>query len=160
MLKLITIIILLFLGIISTKAQEALPTSGGEAKGSGGSLSYTVGQIANSSYSGKKGNNILEGVQQPYEISVVTSIPEAENININISTYPNPASEYLTVKVENYEAADLQFMFFDLNGKLLRTVKAAGQETKIEINNFTPSSYFVKVVDRREVIKSFKIVKK
>ena len=160
MLKLITINILLILGIISTKAQEAIPASGGEANGSGGSSSYTVGQTAYTANTGANGNNTIEGVQQPYEISVVTSIPEAADINLNISAYPNPATEYLTVKVDNYETANLQFMFYDLNGNLIRVVKATGQETKIETSDFVSSSYFVKVLDKQKEIKMFKIIKK
>jgi hypothetical protein len=160
MLKLIYVTILLFIGMNSIKAQEAIPASGGEASGGGGSSSFTVGQTVYTSYTGTNGNNVIEGVQQPYEISVVTSIPKARNININISTFPNPASDYLTVRVENYETENLQFMFFDLNGKLLRAVKAAGQETKIEISNFVPASYFVKVLDKQKEIKIFKIIKK
>ena len=160
MLKLFTIIFLLFVGIVSTKAQEAVPATGGEANGSGGSISYTVGQTAYSSNSGTSGNYTIEGVQQPYEISVVTSIPEAKDINISISVYPNPASEYLTVKVENYETANLQFMFFDLNGDLMRTVKATGAQTKIQIDNFTSAAYFVKVIDKQKEIKIFKVIKK
>ena len=160
MLKLFTVIFLLFIGIVSTKAQEAVPASGGKATGSGGSLSYTVGQTAYSSNTGTGGNYTIEGVQQPYEISVITSIPEANDINISISAYPNPASEYLTVKVENYETANLQFMFFDLNGDLIREVKATGRQTKIEIDDFTAAAYFVKVIDKQKEIKIFKVIKK
>jgi len=168
-LKLITFTVLLFFGLSNLQAQTAIPTTGGEASGSGGSASYTVGQIVYTTNVGTNGNSIAEGVQQPYEISVITSIPEAKGINLSVSAYPNPTTNYLTVKVENYETANLQYQVFDINGKLLQTVEATGQETKIKTNNLVNGNYFVKVyavgkndntgIDNKKEIKVFKIIK-
>ena len=158
--RLLTALMLLGLGgLTSLQAQETVSTAGGEASGSGGTYSYTVGQVFYTTQTGTNGNYVAQGVQQPYEISVVTSIPEAKEINLSVSAYPNPTSNYLTVKVENYETANLQYIIFDINGKLLQTVKATGQETKIETNNLVPANYFVKVVDNEKEIKVFKIIK-
>ncbi len=154
----IILTMLLFAVVIITKAQEAIPATGGEANGSGGSVSYTVGQVVYTTGTGTNGS-ITEGVQQPYEISVVTEIEEAKGINLSVSVYPNPATDYLTVKVENYKTANLLYQVFDINGKLLQTVKATGQETKIETSNLVPSNYFVKVLNNKKEIKVFKIIK-
>ena len=43
--KTITSIAFLLLGLGGLHAQEALPATGGEATGAGGSSSYTVGQV-------------------------------------------------------------------------------------------------------------------
>jgi len=158
-LKLI-IVLLLGLGLTGLQAQEAIPATGGEASGSDGSASYTVGQVVYTTNVGTNGNSVTEGVQQPYEISVVTSIPEVKDINLSVSAYPNPTSNYLTVKVENYKTANLQYMVFDLNGKLLQTVKATGSETQIETSELVSGNYFVKVLDDKKEIKVFKIIKK
>jgi len=155
----IILTMVLFVAVISTNAQETVSATGGEASGSGGSSSYTAGQVVYITSAGTNGNSIAQGVQQPFEISVVTGIKEAEDINLSVSAYPNPVTDYLTVKVENYETANLQYQVFDINGKLLQTVKATGQETKIEINNLVPSNYFVKVIDNKKEIKVFKIIK-
>mgnify|MGYP003647362234 CR=1 FL=1 len=50
----------------SVLSQEAISTSGGEAVGSGGSVSYTIGQVFYSSLSGSNGK-LTEGVQQPLQ---------------------------------------------------------------------------------------------
>ena len=157
--KNLSLVTLLLFGLSNVQAQKTIPASGGEATGSGGSASYTVGQIVYVTKTGTNGNYIAEGVQQPYEIQVVTSTPEAKDINLSVSAYPNPATDYLTVKVENYETANLQYQVFDINGKLLQTVQATGQETKIETNNLVPANYFVKVLDDSREIKIFKIIK-
>ena len=81
--KLLTAVMLLGLGgLTSLQAQEAIPATGGEASGSGGSASYTVGQVVYTTNVGTNGNSVAEGVQQPYEISVVTGIPEAKDISL------------------------------------------------------------------------------
>jgi len=158
--KLLTAVMLTIFGIATNlQAQEALPATGGEASGSGGSVSYTVGQIVYTTNVGTNGNSVAQGIQQPYEISVVTSIPEAKDIVLNVTAYPNPTTDYLTVKVENYETANLQYQIFDINGKLLQTVKATGVETNINIQDYPAANYFVKVIDNKKEIKVFKIIK-
>ena len=154
----IILAMVLFVAVISTKAQEAVPATGGEASGSGGSASYTVGQVVYTTSTGTNGS-IAQGVQQPYEISVVTGIKEAKGINLSVSAYPNPATDYLTVKVENYKTDNLQYQVFDINGKLLQSVKATGQETSINIQDYPAANYFVKVIDNKKEIKAFKIIK-
>ena len=167
---------LLFSAVISTKAQETVAATGGEASGGGSTVSYSVGQLFYTTQAGTNGNTVAQGVQQPYEISIVTGIPEAEGINIDISAYPNPTTNFLTVKAKDYKTDHLQYMLFDVNGKLLQIVKATGQETKIKTSQLVKGIYFVKVIDsQREtgqdksynavtgqshVIKIFKIIKK
>ena len=136
---------LLCLSLTSLQAQEAVSATGGESSGSGGSASYTVGQIAYTVHTGTNGNSITQGVQQPYEISVVTAIPEAENIIISISAYPNPANDYLTLSVDNFEAIKLSYQLYDMNGKLLESKKITADKTKIVTNELTPAIYFLKV---------------
>ena len=140
-------------------AQETVPATGGEASGSGGLASYTVGQIVYTGYTGTNGNRVTQGVQQPYEISVVIGIPEAENINLSVAAYPNPTSDYLTLSVGNFEAIKLSYQLYDMNGKLLESKKITADKTKIVTNELTPAIYFLKVTDNKTVIKSFKIIK-
>ena len=73
---------------VSSQAQEAIPTAGGEATGSGGTVSYTVGQVNYQTASGTNGS-ISEGVQQPFEISV-TSTNDISGVSLNVKAYPNP----------------------------------------------------------------------
>ena len=155
----LSLVILLFFGLSNIQAQEVLPATGGEASGGGGSASYTVGQVVYTTNVGTNGNSVAQGVQQPYEISIVLGIPEAKDINLSVSAYPNPTTNYLTVKVENYETANLQYLVFDINGKQLQTVKSTGVETNINIQDYPAANYFVKVLDNKKEIKVFKIIK-
>ncbi|MDA3816335.1 MAG: T9SS type A sorting domain-containing protein [Prolixibacteraceae bacterium] len=162
-------VLLLGLGLTTLQAQEAVTATGGDASGSGGTVSYSVGQVAYQTQTGTNGS-VAEGVQQPYEISAVTGIEEAEGIHLSVTAYPNPTTDYLTLEVKDFELSTLHFQLFNMNGKLLQTKKLTGIETQIDMNSYVPSTYFVKVYavgrnDRTGVIsgsqpiKEFKIIK-
>ena len=151
-------LLMLILGLTVVQAQESATATGGNASGSGGSLSYSVGQVVYQTYSGTNGS-VAQGVQQPFEISVVTGIDDAKGIRLMISAYPNPTTDNLTLKVESFELPNLHFQMFDMNGKLLQNEKITGNETSIVTSNFVPATYFVKVIQGNEEVKTFKIVK-
>ena len=154
-------VLLLGIGLTGLQAQESINATGGNASGSGGSVSYSVGQVAYQTHTGTNGS-VAEGVQQPYEISVVTGIEEAIGINLMVSAYPNPTTDFLNLKVDASTTLSIQSMsyqLFDISGKLLENKKLTGNETQIDLNGFISSTYFVKVLENNQLIKNFKIVK-
>jgi hypothetical protein len=140
------------------QAQEAIPASGGNATGTGGTSSYTVGQVDYASYY-NTGGKINAGVQQPFEISEITGIKEASGIILECSAFPNPATDFLVIKVENYEVKDLSYRLYDINGNLLENKKIEGNETQILMRKFASGAYFIKVTDNIKEVKTFKIIK-
>ncbi|MDA3912025.1 MAG: T9SS type A sorting domain-containing protein [Bacteroidales bacterium] len=151
-------ILLLGLGLTGLQAQEAISASGGNASGSGGTASYSVGQIVYTTNTGTNGS-VAQGVQQPFEISVVTGLEEAKGINLSVSAYPNPTTDFLNLKVENYDNANLSYQLFDISGKLLETKNITGNQTSIVMSNLVPATYFVKVILGNKEVKTFKIIK-
>lgn len=152
------IFILLCVSISNLHAQEVIVTSGGNAEGSGGSSSYSVGQVFFSVYTGTNGS-IVEGVQQAYEISTHTGIELNEDINLQCSTFPNPTNDFLILKIEKLDLSSLSFQLYDMQGKLLEDKKPEGNETKISMLNYSPSVYFLKVKDSQKELITFKIIK-
>ena len=138
-------------------AQETIPATGGNASGSGGTVSYSVGQVVYTTNSGTTGS-VAQGVQQPFEISVVTGI-EQTAINLVISAYPNPTTDFLQLKVESEKLKDLYFQLYNMQGKLLENKKVTGNETSIDMSNLVPATYFVKVTEGNKEVKTFKIIK-
>jgi hypothetical protein len=151
--------VLLF-GICLTglQAQEGIPTSGGNASGSGGSVSYSVGQLVCGTNSGITGS-MTQGVQQPFEISVISGIAEAKDITLQCSAYPNPVIDYVKLKVENYKTEDLTYQLYNVSGKLLENKKIEGNETTISMGTLVPTIYFLRVLDNNNEVKTFKIIK-
>jgi len=147
------------LGLGSTiQAQNVIPASGGNASGIG-SVSYSIGQVVYTTNTSITYGSVAQGVQQPFEISVITAIEKAKDITLVCSVYPNPASDFLTLKVENYDIEGLSYKLFDANGKLLESKRVTGYETTISMANLLPSLYFLKITDNQKEIKTFKIIK-
>jgi hypothetical protein len=156
-LKLIAIL-LLGLGLTGLQAQTSTNATGGNASGSGGSASYSVGQVVYTTNTGANGS-VAQGVQQPYEISVVTGIEEAKEINLSVSAHPNPTTDYLTLGISEFDISNLSYQLYDINGRLLQNEKITGNQTRIEMSNLVPATYFVKVLQNQNEIKTFKIIK-
>ena len=151
-------VLLLGLGLTGLQAQESVNATGGDASGSGGSVSYSVGQVAYQTHTRTSGS-VAQGVQQPFEISVVTGIEEAKGINLSVSAYPNPTTDYLTLSISGFEISNLTYQLYDISGKLLQSEKITGNQTNIVMSNLVPANYFVKVIAGNQLIKEFKIIK-
>ncbi|HOG19340.1 MAG TPA: T9SS type A sorting domain-containing protein [Salinivirgaceae bacterium] len=157
LLKLSTILLLGF-GLTGLQAQTSINATGGDASGSGGAVSYSIGQVVYTISTGTTGS-VAHGVQQPYEISVETGI-EVTEINLSVIAYPNPTSNYLQLSVENVNLKDLSYQLYNINGKLLQTNELASTETQIDISSYAAATYFVKVIQGNNELKTFKIIKK
>ena len=151
------ILILLTSGLTGLKAQESLSASGFNGSGSGGSVSGTIGQVFYTSII--TNGSVAQGVQQPFEISVESGIEEAKEISLHCIAYPNPANNFLTLKVENFNKQNLSYNLFDVNGKLLEKKNIESNETSMNMGNYIPATYFLKVIKDNKTIETFKIIK-
>ncbi len=153
--KTIISIMLLFLVIGGIEAQESIATAGGSATGTGGTVSYTIGQVVYTSSTGTNGS-VTQGIQQPYEISTTLGINEV-TINLELSVYPNPTTNYLTLKVEKLNG--LSFQLYDLQGKVIESKIVNNTSTSISLEAQPVAIYFLKVTKNNKPVKIFKIIK-
>jgi hypothetical protein len=139
-------------------AQDSVNTSGGNASGSGGSASYSVGQAVYNVRSNIYGN-IVEGVQQPFEIMVLSN-PGFSAITLTVSPNPTTGILYLTSD-ENFDLTDVNYGLFDSTGKVLKQKIPVTQNSEsIQIANIPQGFYILTVSRKNQVLKSFKIIKK
>lgn len=146
---------LIFSGAIH--AQEAALSAGNNASGQGGTVNYSVGQIAYTTHSGINGS-LAQGVQQPFEIMAVVGI-EIKEIQLELSVYPNPTAHFLTLKIGNYAQENLSFQLTDLEGKLISSDLITSDLTQIPMNQLPAAGYFLAVNAGGQLIKNFKIIK-
>ncbi len=143
---------------VLTFSQQGVHSSGGEASGSGGSVSYSVGQLFYHVHYGADAF-VAEGVQQPYEISVITVVEEAEDISLLFRTYPNPVSDFLVLETTGHETGKLRYQLFDMKGMLLQEQQVVDAQTTIPMRGYDPAVYFLRLTRQNEVIKTFRILK-
>ena len=154
-----TLLILSFLFSFSLNAQtshQVLSATGGDASGSGGTVAYSVGQIVYTTNTGTTGS-VAQGVEQAYEISSV-GIKETA-LNISLSIFPNPTSDYLTLKVEDYNNEALSYNLLDQQGKLVMNEQITNQETQVAMSTLARGAYFINVLQANKKIQTFKIIK-
>ncbi|GAB5399654.1 MAG: hypothetical protein Aureis2KO_12390 [Aureisphaera sp.] len=131
--------------------------TGGEAIGSGGTISYSVGQIDYSQTEGS-GGTISQGLQQPFEIFVLGT-DEHPNIQIEMAVYPNPTRSNLTLRLNSIPLDGIRITLFDLLGRSLYEHTVISEETIIPMETLTSSTYLLMVRDDKSLLKTFKIIK-
>ncbi|MEI6885540.1 MAG: T9SS type A sorting domain-containing protein [Bacteroidota bacterium] len=156
--KQIFLILLLIFGLSVARAQNAVVTVGGDATGGGGNASYTIGQVVYTTATGTNGS-ANQGVQQPYEIYIV-GIGGDEQVNLQLTVYPNPATTKVTLNIGEQDPGNLSFRLYDLNAKLLQTQAIQLRLTEIPMENLSPGVYILKVLNKGVETRTFKIIKK
>jgi hypothetical protein len=150
------LVLLLFINTFLIQAQQIISTTGDYQANSSVSLSWTLGEcVINTDNSS---NVILtQGFQQSKQ--TITSIQELQLNSLEISAYPNPTQDIVTLKVKTELAKECKFQLYDLNGKILAEQKIAGKETKISFNNRPSGTYIIKLINKDQVQKVLKINK-
>ena len=138
-------------------SQEAIPVSGGEATGSGGSGSYTVGQVFYTTHTGITGS-LSQGVQHPFEFQTLSN-PELTTVNLTAVTYPNPTKDFIILKITDRALNNLRYTLFDVNGKSIASDAIATSSTQIQMKYLSIGGYVLKVSQKNKSLKTFKIIK-
>jgi hypothetical protein len=154
--KMKLIVLLLSLGM-ALQAQQTSPATGGNASGSGGTVAYTVGQVFYTTNPGTNGT-IAQGVQQAFEISVVSGNGN-NNINLEITAYPNPTTDFLILNINNYDLTNFSYQLFDAGGKIIESRKISSVSESIRMGKLPGGLYFLRVINNNQNIKTFKIIK-
>ena len=136
-------------------AQQDAVSSGGTANGTGGSVTYTVGETNYINTTGS-GGNLSQGVQQPWD--VITGIGK-QDLAVDISLFPNPTSNYVILNVPSEDVEGLIYQLYDMNGKILLEKKLDGTQTNIYLANYASASYLIKVTNSKNESKEFKLIK-
>lgn len=152
---------LLIIAILSSTvlmAQSGIVPAGGDAIGSSGSLSYSVGQVdylVTDASAGKSN----QGLQVPWEITVESGV---ENISIELvaKVHPNPVSDVLQLSIGDLLSEDMKYWIYDIQGKLIMESSLYEEKTGIDFSHLAASTYILHITSGQKIVKSFRIVKK
>tara|TARA_B110000977_G_scaffold69035_1_gene93712 strand:- start:539 stop:1015 length:477 start_codon:yes stop_codon:yes gene_type:complete len=139
-------------------SQEIISSTNGDSSGSGGSSSYTIGQVFFNTIESDNGS-LVQGVQQPFEFQTL-STPALLTVQLTAVTYPNPTTDFVLLKILDTALENLQYTLFDLNGKTIVSKKINSFSTKITMKNFATGMYLLKLTKNNQPLKTFKIIKK
>jgi hypothetical protein len=152
--SIIPIVVFISFGF-SSFGQNALSAAGGHFKSSGGSTSFTVGQVA---YVLKKGTGsyLNEGVQQVYT-KKTTPIEELVYLK-EVQLYPNPTQETFNLIISTKENVQVRYIIMDYLGKEIRNGNILSEKSEISLRDLPAGNYFISLKSKKEN-RIFKIVK-
>ena len=129
--SIIPIVVFISFGF-SSFGQNALSAAGGHFKSSGGSTSFTVGQVA---YVLKKGTGsyLNEGVQQVYT-KKTTPIEELVYLK-EVQLYPNPTQETFNLIISTKEDVQVRYTIMDYLGKEIRNGNILSEKSEISLRD-------------------------
>ena len=158
--KTTTILALILIMAVGAFAQSAIVPVGGDAQGNGGSVSYTVGQVAQQ-HNGNGTVSVAEGVQQPYEIMTVGT-DDYPQIVLNAMVYPNPTENLVQLQLNGVEIPYEGFRanLHDGNGKLLQSLSVIEDLTTFQIGQYATGTYYLELRDGKRLLKTFKVVRR
>lgn len=157
--KRILTMLLLLTGMWCTSiwSQQAVASGGGEGSGSGGTVSYTVGQVAYAS-AGDESVTVSAGVQHAYEVYVISGSRDLPGIAVSV--YPNPSVDKVTLNLGEKPKALLSYQLIDAGGNMLEEKEITDQLTGISLGRLPAAGYLLRIMQSGKEINVFKIIKK
>ena len=154
----IGVIISIGCGIMA--AQASVHTSGGDVVGAGGSVAFSVGQVAYT-HVNDDGGSVSLGVQQAYKAMMVGTDRPATDISFTV--YPNPfhASIQIRGKASDSKAFGGAYFVsvFDMNGHRLVHQKIDVEETSIPFGKYSDAGYLLQIHRNELLLETFTLVK-
>jgi hypothetical protein len=142
------------------KAQQTTLSSGGNGSGVGGSFAYSVGQTVYTAQSNDKAS-LSKGVQQGYEIFLITGIEEEDRFGLAATVFPNPTSNSLTVEIKNYSSdTAMEIFLFDAKGQQVHRQQVVDVQTQLQLEHLSPALYVLKLIEGNKLIIVVKVIKK
>ena len=87
---------------------------------------------------------------------IITGIKD-KRIDRKINIFPNPAKDFITIQMEEYNQSAI-FEMFDIKGGIILTKTINSNESKIGIADLKPGLYMYRLRDNSKVLKIDKLI--
>lgn len=151
-----TSILLLFCSATSF-AQSGPVAAGTSTAGAGGSISYSIGQI-DYTYPIGAGGNSSEGLQQPYELFVITGTNEVSK-GVFLNVFPNPSTHQVILDFKEADHNNYLYELRDANSKIVQTGKISESKTILNVLGLNSGVYFLNITSASYQTTTFKLIK-
>jgi hypothetical protein len=153
----VTILIALSL---SGQKQEVIASAGGYNSAGGISISWTLGETIIPTFQDDPVNPTIiltHGFQQQL---IVTTVEENLLELVNVTVYPNPASDILNIRFEEPLDGKVDVYVLNQRGSLVLTdfIEATTVEKQINMTEYPAGIYFVRLV-KGKLSNVYKVVK-
>lgn len=100
------------------------------------------------------------GISAPLTLNIEStiSIDEIDAMD-GINIYPNPTTNFVNIRNENYQNPISLIEIYDLNGKLVDRVVDISETTQLNFYSYSKGTYIIKLFNQENVIGTAKIIK-
>lgn len=100
------------------------------------------------------------GISAPLTLNIEStiSIDEIDAMD-GINIYPNPTTNFVNIRNENYQKPISLIEIYDLNGKLVDRIFDISETTQINFYSYSKGTYIIKLFNQENVIGTAKIIK-
>jgi len=140
--------------------QEVIASAGGYNKSQDNSItiSWTLGETIIPTFTSQDGSLILtHGFQQKL---IITTVDENLEELVQVTIYPNPASEIINIQFEKAVDKEILVYLLDAQGKLVRTdqIEATVIDKKINVQDLPAGIYYIRLT-KGKLVNVYKVVK-
>jgi hypothetical protein len=90
----------------------------------------------------------------------ILALKELEKANLDITIYPNPASEQITIAYPNYNQFPSSLLVYDIKGQLLYNKTITEAKTVINVRDFEAGIYFIRLANEKKSVTKKVIIHK
>ncbi len=145
----------------NTDIMETIVTSGNNASGSSGTVTYSIGQVFYTYIGTEPVFNVAQGIQHQEKDETLGNPEIEEPAKAEMFVFPNPTSDFVNISMTGLEleSAQRSYRLYDIQARLLKQNTISQDETQVSLANLTPSVYILVVYVDNKKLKSFKIIK-
>ncbi len=148
----------LFICGLNLYGQRAPSSAGGEAESLSGTVSYSVGQLFTDATTHATGS-ITEGVQQPFEITVITATNKPEINYVQADVFPNPTTGVAILQIDQANSGTLIAEIYNQQGVFIHESLILETKNTIHMENYPNGLYLIRVKEKNQLLKVLKIIK-
>lgn len=155
--------LLIFLGVcisLAGHAQNGVVTAGTDLSGAGGTIAFSMGQIAYTYIDGEAGK-VHQGIQQP-QLSVMVEVKDLY-ARLPVTVYPNPVQTALYISFgrspEWGSPEDFSYRLMDMQGKVILQRDLNSLTTLVPMASLPEAVYLLQIQSNSTDIKSFMVIK-
>lgn len=100
------------------------------------------------------------GISAPLTLNIESTISINEiDAMAGINIFPNPTTNFVNIRNENYQMPISHIEIYDLNGKLVNRIFDISETTQINFYSYSNGTYIIKLFNQENVIGTAKIIK-
>ena len=89
-----------------------------------------------------------------------TNLPDYSAVSSQISVYPNPTADKISLKLDMDNIDNCDYYLYDLQGRIIQNRTITAELTELSFAPFESGLYILRIVKEKTLVQEFKIIKR